>query len=220
MASPLDLQEQEQLDALKAFWNRYGNLITWVLIAALAAYGAWMGWNWYQRDQGQKAGAMFDEFDRAVQAGDAERATRIFGDLKSRFGGTAFAQQGGLAAAKLQFERGQADAARATLVWAAEQGSQDELRAVARLRLAGLDLEAKKYAEATAHLDAVKLDEFQGLVADRRGDILAAQGKTEEAKTAYQAAWKVMPERDAFRRIVDAKLTALGAAPAASGAAK
>ena len=41
MATHLDLEEQEQLDALKHFWNQWGNLITWVLIAVLGAYAAW-----------------------------------------------------------------------------------------------------------------------------------------------------------------------------------
>ena len=71
MANPLDLQEQEQLDALKAFWKTYGNLVTWLLILVLGAFAAWNGWNWWQRDQALKAGAMFDELERAAQAGDA-----------------------------------------------------------------------------------------------------------------------------------------------------
>jgi predicted negative regulator of RcsB-dependent stress response len=220
MATPLDLQEQEQLDELKAFWKTWGNLITWVLIAAMAAYGAWSGWQWYQRDQGVKAAAMFDELDRAVSAGDAERAARVFGDLRSRYAATAWAAQGGLATAKLQFEKGQADGARASLAWVAEQAGQDELRAVARLRLAALDLEAKKYAEALAHLDAIKVDAFQALAADRRGDVLASQGKLTEAKTAYQAAYAAMGDKADFRRIVEAKLTALGAAPPAAPASE
>ena len=45
MATHLDLEEQEQLDQLKAFWKRWGNLITWLLIAVLGAYAAWNGWN-------------------------------------------------------------------------------------------------------------------------------------------------------------------------------
>ena len=49
MATPLDLQEQEQIDQLKAFWNQYGNLITWTLTLALAGFAAWNGWNWWQR---------------------------------------------------------------------------------------------------------------------------------------------------------------------------
>ena len=65
MATSLDLQEQEQLDSLKAFWQRWGNLLTWGVIAVLAGFAAWNGWNWYQRDQAVKAAALFDELDRA-----------------------------------------------------------------------------------------------------------------------------------------------------------
>ena len=53
----------------------YGNLITWALIAGAGGVSpAWNGWNWWQRDQSAKAGAMFDELDRAAQAGDADSA--------------------------------------------------------------------------------------------------------------------------------------------------
>ncbi len=223
MATPLDLQEQEQLDAIKSFWKTYGNLITWVITLALAAFAAWNGWNWYQRDQGHKAGAMFDELERAAQAGDADKAGRVLGDLKERFPGTAFAQQGALTAARVQFEKGQLDAAKASLTWVAEKGVEEEARVVARLRLAGLLLEAKQYDEALKQLDAAKgSPEFEPLVADRRGDVLVAQGKTEEAKAAYLVAWKGLDERVNYRTLVDAKLTALGAAPApaASGATR
>ena len=84
MATTLDLQEQEQIDELKAFWKRWGNLITWALIAALAGFAGWNGWNWYQREQGVKAGVLFDELDRTVVAGDVERAARVFSDLRDR----------------------------------------------------------------------------------------------------------------------------------------
>lgn len=218
MATQLDLQEQEQLDAVKAFWKTWGNLITWVLIAALAAYAGWNGWKWYERDQGQKAGAMFDELSRAVQAGDAEKAGRIFTDLSSRYPRSAFAEHGGLAAAQLQVDKGQADTAKATLTWVATNGRQDELQAVARLRLAGLLLDAKQYDEALKQLAGIKSPEFEALAADRRGDVLSAQGKADEAKAAYQAAWAAMPDTITYKQLITAKLTALGAAPAASAA--
>lgn len=220
MATQLDLQEQEQLDQLKSFWNRFGNLITWVLVLALGAYAAWTGWNWWQREQAYKASAMYDALEQAAQSGDADRTGRVFGDLKERFPRTAFAQQGALLAARVQFDKGQADAAKATLTWAAEQGSQDELRAVARLRLAGLLADAKQYDEALKQLDGVKADGFEALAADRRGDVLQAAGRKDEAKTAYQAAWAAMDPKLGYRVLVEAKLTALGAAPAASGPAK
>ena len=154
MATHLDLEEQEQLDQLKSFWKQYGSLITWVLIAVLGAYAAWNGWNWWQRDQAVKAGAMYDELDRAAQAGDADRAGRIFGDMKERFPRTAFTAQGGLLAARTQFEKGQIVNALATLAWVEESAGETEVQSIARLRLAGVLLDEKKYDEALKQLDS------------------------------------------------------------------
>ncbi len=218
MAQPLDLQEQEQLDALKSFWKTYGNLITWALIAALAVFAGLNGWKWWQRDQSANAAAMFEQLELAAQGGDAQRAGQIFSDLKERYPRTAYAEQGGLVAARVQFDRGQADAAKASLGWVAENASEDEYKTIARLRLAGLLLQAKDYDGALKHLDAAKAPTFQALVADRRGDVLLAQGKTAEARSAYQAAWQAMDDKIEYRRLIDAKLTALGAAPAAASA--
>jgi len=218
MATHLDLEEQEQLDQLKHFWGQYGNLITWVLIAALGSYAAWNGWNWWQRDQAVKAGAMYDELDKAVQATDADRAAAVFNGLKERYARTAFAQQGGLLLAKLQFDKGQVDPARGTLAWVAENAQEDEYRSLARLRLAGLLMEQKQYDEALKQLDLADAKGFEALVADRRGDVLLAQGKKDDAKAAYDKARQAMDPTVDYRRLIDAKLTALGAAPAATGA--
>ena len=218
MAQPLDLQEQEQLDAIKSFWKTYGNLITWALVAALAVYAGLNGWKWYQRDQSAKAAAMFGELDQAVQAGDAQRSGQIFNDLKERYPRTVYAEQGGLLAARVQFDRGQTDAAKASLTWVAEHAGEDEYKTVAHLRLAGLLLQAKDYDAALKQLDAAKAPTFQALVADRRGDVLLAQGKPAEAVTAYQAAWKAMDDKVEYRRLIDAKLTALGASTEAKTA--
>jgi len=226
MATHLDLEEQEQLDQLKAFWKQYGNLITWTLVVVLGGFAAWNGWNLWQRDQAVKAAAMFDELEKAAQAADADRAGGIFKDLRERYGRTAYAGQGGLLAAKVQAEKAKPDEAQATLTWVAENAGETEFRTIARLRLAGLLIDAKKYDEALKQLDAAAgAKEFEPLVADRRGDVLLAQGKTDEAKAAYQLAWKTMDEKVGYRRLIDAKLTSLGAAPApeagkTAGAAK
>ncbi len=228
MSTQLDLQEQEQLDALKAFWKRYGNLITWLLIILLGAYAGWFWWAGHQRDQALKASAMFDALEVAAQAGDADKAGRVLADLQRDFPRTAYAQQAALAAAKVQFEKGQTDAAKASLAWAAEKAGEDEYKTIARLRLAAILAGSKQYDEALKQLDAAKAEGFEALVADRRGDVLAAAGKKDEAKAAYQAAYKAMDEKVDYRRLIEAKLMALGGAPdapaavtaTASGAAK
>ena len=218
MASHLDLEEQEQLDQLKAFWKRYGNLITWVLIVALGSYAAWNGWNLWQRDQGAKAGSLYDELDKAFQAGDADRTTRIFADMKDRYPRATFTHQGGLLAARVEAEKGKPDAAKASLAWVAEHAGQAEYQAIARLRLAGLLLDEKKYDEALKQVDAVVAGEFAALAADRRGDILLAQGKADDARASYRKAWEALDPKVDYRRVVEAKLSVLGGAPAASAA--
>ena len=213
MATHLDLEEQEQLDQLKAFWKQYGNLITWALILALAGFAGWTAWTNWKRDQAVKAGALYEELDKAAQAGDVDKTARVFADMKERFPGTGYTQQAALLAAKLQFDKGQAEAARASLAWAADNAAETEYRALARLRLAGLLLDDKKYDEALKQLDGVTAEEFAGLAADRRGDVLLAQGKTDEAKAAYARAWKALDESLEYRRVVEAKLSVLGPAP-------
>jgi predicted negative regulator of RcsB-dependent stress response len=224
MASHLDLEEQEQLDQLKAFWARWGNLITWLLTAALAGYAGWVGWNYWQRDQAVKAAAMYDALDTAAQAKDADKVATVFADLKERFPRTTYATQAALLAAKVQHEKGQADAARASLAWAAEHGSEDEYRDIARLRLAGLQLDAKQYEEASKTLSSVKLPDFAALVADRRGDLAMLQGKPDQAKLEYKKAYDGLDKKLDYRRLLEAKLAGLGAAPepevAASGVAQ
>lgn len=213
MATHLDLEEQEQLDQLKAFWKRYGNLITWLLIVVLGAYAAWNGWNWYQRDQAVKSGAMFDQLDKAVQAGDVDQAARVFADMKERYPRTAFTEQGGLMAAKLQADKGKADAALETLAWVGANATEAEYQTLAKLRAAGVLLDQKKYDDALKQLDAATAPDFVALVNDRRGDVLLAQGKKDDAKAAYAKAWSAMDAKVDYRRLIDAKLTALGAAP-------
>jgi predicted negative regulator of RcsB-dependent stress response len=219
MATSLDLQEQEQLEDLKAFWKQYGNLITWLLILVFGALAAWNGWNLYQRKQAEKAAELYEQLERAAQGGDATLVGKAFSDLRDRFPRTVQAQQGGLVAAKVQFDKGQADAARSSLAWLADNAQQDEYKTVARLRLAALLAEQQQYDAALKQLDGATAPEFAGLVADRRGDILMAQGKKDEAKAAYQASFKALDDTVEYRRLVEAKLTALGGAPAASAAA-
>jgi predicted negative regulator of RcsB-dependent stress response len=216
MATQLDLQEQEQLDALKSFWKRYGNLLTWVLILVLGAFAAWNGWNYYQRDQATKASAMYDALEQAARAGDVERVGRVFSDLKQNYPRTAYAQQAGMAAAKAQFGAGQTPAAQASLEWVVENAVETEYRTMARLRLAAVLASDKKYDDALKQLDNATAAGFEALVADRRGDVLAAAGKSDEARAAYQQAWKAMDDKVEYRRLIEAKLTALGAAPATS----
>jgi predicted negative regulator of RcsB-dependent stress response len=217
MAQQLDLQEQEQVDALKAFWDKYGNLIMWTVTLVLAVFAGYSYWTKMQRDKAGQASTLYGEMQRAADAGDDKRAAQIFGDMKSKAPKTTYTQFGGLLAAKAQADKGDTANATANLQWVAENGNEENA-AVAHLRLAGLLADAKKYDDALKELALVKPAAFAPLVSDRRGDIDLARGQKDAATKSYKAAYDALPETAQYRLLLDAKLTALGAAPAASAA--
>jgi predicted negative regulator of RcsB-dependent stress response len=216
MASHLDLEEQEQLDQLKAFWNRFGNLITWVLIAVLAAAAAWNGYQYWQRSQASQAAAMLDEVQKIAQSGDPEKSLRAFTDMKERFGKTAYAAQAGLEIGKQLFDAGKTDSAIVVFQWVVDNAADAGYASVARLRLAGILVENKQEAQALKLLDSGIAAEFAALAADRRGDILILQGEKDKAKTQYQTAYAGLDAQDQYRRLVEVKLNALGIDPSAT----
>jgi len=62
----LDLEEQEQVAEFKAWWNQYGNLLAFALVAAAVVIGGWQGWRWYQQAQAQEASVVYDTLARAA----------------------------------------------------------------------------------------------------------------------------------------------------------
>lgn len=182
-----DLEEQEQLDEMKAWWRMYGNLITGVLTALALAALAWQGWNWYQRTQGAEAAAIYAAFDQAMDAGDAHRAKATAGELLDKYGRTSYAPLAALRSAQQAFESGDLKTARLQLTWVVDHGKH-EVRDLARLRLAAVMLDDKAYDDALAQLAAGHASAFDARYLDLKGDVLAAQGKKAEARTAYLAA--------------------------------
>ncbi len=225
MAQQLDLQEQEQVDALKAFWAKYGNLIMWVVTLLLAAFAGYNWWMKMERDKASTASTLYGELQTAADGGDVKRAAQILGDMESKAPKTAFTQLGALLVAKAQSDKGDTLNANANLQWVAEHGNEENA-AVAHLRLAGLLADGQKYDDALKQLALVQPESFAPLVADRRGDIELARGQKDAAIKAWKVAYDGLPATTQYRILVEAKLTKAGAAPApaasaaASGAAQ
>jgi predicted negative regulator of RcsB-dependent stress response len=211
MSSHLDLEEQEQLDELKHFWKQYGNAITWLLIALMAAYVGWNGYQYWERQQATKAAALFDEVERAAASGDAAKLERAWNDMKERFPKTTYAAQSALLAAKVLQQSEKNEAAQTALKWASENAA-DEANAQSQL---------KAYDEALKTLSKPFSPAFAGLAADVQGDIAVVQNKPAEAAKAYSEAWTQLADNAEYRRLVAAKLNALGVDPTlAKGASK
>lgn len=182
-----DLEEQEQLDSLKTWWKMNGNLVTGaVVVAALAVIG-WTGWNRYQASQAGQAAVIYGALQQAVAMNDGQRVKAAAGELSDKFAGTAYAPLGAMLAARLSFDSGDLKNAQAQLTWAAEHG-KDEVKDLARLRLAAVLLDEKAYDDALKQLDGTHTAAFDARFAEMKGDVLGAQGKKAEARAAYQQA--------------------------------
>ena len=213
-----DLEEQEQLASLKAWWNQYGNLLSWLLIIVLGAYAGWNGWNYYQRSQSAQASALYDEMQKMVLAKDGAKTLRLASDIQARYASSSYASMSALVAAKTAFEANDLKNTKAQLEWVVAHGSA-EYQAIAKLRLAGVLLDEKAFDAALKLLAGEFLPQFAGSVADRRGDVLVAQNKTAEARAVYQAALAAMDGNNPGRQLVQAKLDAIGGAARAPNAA-
>lgn len=215
MAQHLDLEEQEQIEQLKHFWNTWGNLITAVLVLAFGALAAWNGYQYWQNRQATQAAGLFDAFDTAASAGDMPKMEQAFADLRASYASTMQTAQAGLLLAKAQVDKGQLDAAKGTLDWVASHAGDEAYQALAHLRLAGVLMEQKALDAALKQISGSFPAQFAALVADRRGDILMLMDKRKEAAAAYTEAYQAFDAGSPYRRLVEIKLQALGAAPEA-----
>ena len=209
----LNLEEQEQIDQLKAFWRQWGNIITWALIVVLGSYASYNAWQFWQNRQGQAAAQLFDEVNKAAQAADLDKLKRVVGDMQEQAGSSLLTQHAQLLLAKVAVDKDDAAVARLALEAVAEQSPDDGLKAVAALRVVALDMEAQQWDKALAGLDALSrsvVPGFAGLIADRRGDVLMAKGDKAGAGVQYKAAWDALAQDTNYRQLVEVKLNALG----------
>jgi predicted negative regulator of RcsB-dependent stress response len=206
-------EEQATLDALKAWWARWGNLVTWLVFAIAVAVGGWRAWQYWQQRQAGEAVALYERAQQAIEAGDKAMMTRTASDVEAQFSRTPYAQMTALLVARGLYDAGDVAGAKAQLQWVADHARDDAYADVARVRLAGILLDEKSYDAGLKLVDQPATDAFKGLFADRRGDLLAAQGKTGDARHAYQIALDAFgTDNPSARQMVQFKLDALGAA--------
>ena len=208
---PLDLEEQEQVAELKAWWKQHGNLIVGTVLACAVAFAGWQGWRWYQASQAAQAAGLYEALAKAAQSGDAKALRDAGGSLIESYPRTLYAAMGALVAARFHFDRNDFKAAKTQLEWVVERSPADDFKDLARLRLAAVLLDEKAYDEALKVLDAKHAAAYDAQFAALRGDVLVAKNQPAEARTAYQAAIeKAAKDQGAFRESVRIRLEALG----------
>jgi len=207
----LDLEEQEQLAELKAWWKLHGGLITAFVVAAALGFAGWQAWRWYQSDQAARASVLYETVTKAAQANDAKALRDAGGTLVENYPRTLYAPMGALVAARYYFDRNDLKNAKAQLQWVIERSGSEDFKDLARLRLAAVLLDEKAYDEALKLLDAKPAPSYEAQYAALRGDLLLAKKQTEPAKAAYKLALEKADVNDsAFQESVRIRLEALG----------
>ena len=187
-----DLQEQEQIEELKTWWKMHGTLITAVITALAVGVVGWQAWQWWQRSQATQAAQLYGTLQQALMQQDVKRARLLAGELIDKYAGTAYAGMGAMLSGKVLLETGDLKSAQAQFGWAAEHAQDQGTRDLARLRQAQVLAEEKSYDEALKLLAVPPAPSFMSRYLEVRGDILATQGKANEARTAYDEAIKAL----------------------------
>jgi predicted negative regulator of RcsB-dependent stress response len=205
-----DLEEQEQLDDLKLWWKLWGNTVSGVVIAVCLSVVAVQGWRWWQHNQAEQASVLYGAVASAARSDDLAKARDAMTQLADRYAGTGYAPRAAMVVAGMLFKSGDKTGARTQLQFVLDRASEDELKQIARFRLAEALFDDKQNDEALRTLDARHDEPFAGVYADLRGDILAAAGRGDEARTAYQTALAKIDAKSPYRAYIQVKLDSLG----------
>ena len=205
----LDLEEQEQVDELKALWKKYGNYITRGVIAFFVLYGLFQGWGYYQTKQSLGASEAYQSIvvlDEKNTKDILQKSQKLMDD----YSGTPYAGRAAILFAKASYLEGNKDKAKEKLDWAASHAKEPATESIALIQLGQILVEEKKYEDALKRVNEVNNEGYLGLSNDLKGDILNAMGKKEEAKKAYQESLKRFGPKDPYAKFTQEKLESLG----------
>ena len=183
-----------------------------MLLIVVVAMGGWRGWQYYQNQQSSEAATLYAGFLQQLESNDAKRVNDAAAAVMDKYAASGYAARAALLAAQVNEQGKETARARTQLHWVIDHAAEAGLKDVARLRLAAVLLDEKNYADAMKLLEAKHPASFDGLYADLRGDVLSAQGKTDEARSAYKLAYEKTDAKSMYRNLIQMKMDALGEA--------
>jgi len=208
----LDLQEQEQVDAFKAWWKDNGKGVLIALVLVVSGFAAMQGWQFYKEKKMTEASMLYAELENQLASNDPKRINDAETAVIDKYGSTVYAPRAALLAAQVNIQSNDLPRAKSQLEWVIKHAEESGLQNVARLKLASVLMDEKKFADALKLLEEKHPESFESLYADLKGDVLNAQGKADEARAAYQLALNKSDSKSKYRNLIQIKLDALGGA--------
>ncbi|KTD36666.1 transmembrane protein [Legionella nautarum] len=182
------MTEEEQLAAIKKWWNKYSNLITVILSALLLVFAGYRYWNWHQEKISTQASSAYERLMVAFSNQDNNGVQSYANQLIKDYGNTVYADAARLTLAKLFVSSDQFDKAQENLNYVATHSKMLALKQVAKLRMARLFAAQKAYDKALAELAIMDDSTYKPVVNELKGDIYAATGNYQQAIHSYKEA--------------------------------
>lgn len=180
--------EEEQIEALKKWWQENGKAAVAGVVLGVGGILGWQAWNQHQHNIAVQASAKYQQLNQAVNQGAVESAAKQAELLATEHKDTPYAIFAALDLARLQVSQGNIAAAKQQLQWVLDSSSEQGMQQIARLRLARLLLSEGELDAAQQLIDAAATDDFTGEFAQLRGDIAMAKDDHEAARKAYEQA--------------------------------
>lgn len=207
----MSYSDDEQLEALKRWWDENGRAIVAGVVIAIVGVVGWTQWQAYQERQAQAASVEYAMFLQELNQPDGEEAARARAALLvDDYQRTPYASLALLWLAQFETEQGDYAAAEEGLRWVAENGDSESMRHIARLRLGRLLLAQSEYDAALAALAGENSGAFHSQYAELRGDVALARGAVEQAVTEYREALAAAKPDSPRNEIIRLKLADLG----------
>jgi predicted negative regulator of RcsB-dependent stress response len=205
-----DLEEQEKVDLMRAWWQQHRQKV-WIGVGAAAAiFVGFNGFQHWKTSQAERAASAYASFQEAVKGGDLVRVKTALEPLLTASASSPYAARAALEMGQFLLNAKDTKGAAEDYQWVIDHASEPTLVSLARIRLAGVLADDQKYTEALKLLETGIDSGFEGMAQDRAGDIYLADNKPAEAKKAYQAALKAMDSKHPLMQVVTIKLDALG----------
>lgn len=205
-----NLEDQDNIDGVKTWWDKFGTAITILLTALLVTIGGTQAWKYYQQQQAQQAADLYNLLQQVRLSNEPAKINDAAHLLTEGFPSSGYAPRAAFIAAQADVEAGNNKRAMQNLQWIIDNAKETALHDVARLRIAGILLDEEKYDEGLRILNTQHGETFAGLYSDRKGDILVASKRISEARLSYQAAIDKLSKSNNYYNIVQMKLDALG----------
>ena len=188
------------------------------LVLGLGALFGWNEWRDYQDTQAGQASDLYENIRGAISNNRTARADILIADMAAAYGGSPYLDQARLLMAKSNIERSEFDAAADYLSRILADSDGEEIRHIARLRLARVRLQQQRLDAALSVVGEIGSETvFVARYHDLRGDILFAMERPDDARNEYQLALSFAEQPPVIDRIyVQAKLDDLGVASVAS----